>query len=226
MIYHNLTRSIYSASSLFFYRNLDLIVKDTDIIFPFRFVKTKCDIPVGILPTTVFNHDDIGCLNYGVCLISSIRDNTKPFYRLEILYVGGTGSNQNNVIGVGNYELIDSSDKGYSSSFGSDYFTCGYVSEGGVRCNGKATNSVKGFKWEDGDTLSLEINVRDKEVAFLRGHKLHPYIIKKIYPDNLISGVFSKSHGVLFHILFFGPVDNLEYLEILKIQGKRNYQYI
>lgn len=225
MIYHSLSRSFYSPSSLFSYRNLDLVIKNTDAMFPFNFVKGKYDVPFGILPTTAFSRDDIIFNQCYGCLINSIKDNNKPFYRLDILYVGGPSSNSKNVVGFGNYDIIETDDRPFYKPFGEDNYSVGFVSNGGLRYEGRGPKPLGIFEWENGDTLTFEINMRDREVAFLRNHKLYTFIIKKYFPTNFVAGVFTPSQGVFFHVLFYGPVDSLEYLEILKNARKDEYVF-
>lgn len=144
-----------------------------------------------------------------------MNDNKSAYYRCDVLVVKLNSEPDafEDFVGFGDSELIMTNEHRLGSPFGNRPYTVGFTCEKKLR-NSKYDNDLSDeFKWKRGDIISIEINTKDREIAFLRNHKMINYLCKKKYQNNLVLGVGGSSKGTLFHILRFGPVNSLEYPE-------------
>lgn len=211
-------KGLTCTSSLFTYRNTDLIVNNNDFRNMNCFSREDCKSCTGLLPTTLLFHSDyaIGIPITGFNLKKEEANN--GFYRFDVLVVKATGVSFEDFVGVGDLDLIKEDSKKFSSPFGNRPFTIGYTSKGKVRNSRNEYKSGDEFEWKDGDVISIEINGRDRQIAFLRNNSVVPVIVveARTFPDNLIIAVGASNKGALFHILRFGEVQRLKYLTKFK----------
>lgn len=206
---------------------MDFIKEDFHTIFPFKFFRdfenilppcffnSKYSILTGLLPTTLFYHDDYSFSVPLKIITFDVKDGNKKFYRLDVLVIKTIHKQFDSCIGAGDSEQMLSDEKRFCPPFGNRPFTFGFTFNGSVRHNKKSSLEYKAFGWNNGDVISMEINKEDNEVAFLNRHRIFPITFDISTLSNLIVGVSSSNRGAFFHILYFGPVDSLEFVGLL-----------
>lgn len=204
-----------SPSFSFSYYNLDLVIKDNHVILPYNFSNDSSHSLTGFLPTTLFYHDNINLSIPIDNFILNKEEKDDKCYRLDVLFIGNN-IGFNCCIGVSDYNQIVNSNSKSCSDNDNRLFSIDFTNYGRIRCDGEIMSMHPEFSWVNGDVISLFINSKEKEVVFMKNHKIIPYFVIKDYPNNLVVGVNSNRKGTFFHILFFGQVDQLDYTKLFK----------